>query len=133
MRKELEDELVAIAPEWFVRNDIMASGMYFGFQCGDGWFPILKDLLLSIRALNPENFEVTQVKEKWGSLYVYAGGGSLELADQIDGLLDAARDLSETICEACGALGRLYTQGWYITLCPPCHAAWRSRLVVPEP
>lgn len=45
MRQELQEELFAIEPAFFNRGDVRASAMAFGFECGDGWFNIIKPLI----------------------------------------------------------------------------------------
>ena len=42
MKQELEEQLFAIDPSWFNRDDMKQSLMYFGFECNDGWFRLLK-------------------------------------------------------------------------------------------
>lgn len=52
--------------------------MCFGWECGDGWYPVLRDLSYDIEALNIQHFynygvyaEASQVKEKFGGLRFY--------------------------------------------------------------
>ena len=45
MRKELEEKLFAIEPEFFNRKDMRASLMCFGFECGNGWYPLVDVLI----------------------------------------------------------------------------------------
>lgn len=94
--------------------------MVFGFECGDGWFKILLDLSSRIycylhvkgkKYLN--SFQVTQVKEKFGTLRYYYDGGD----KQINRLVNEAEKASETTCEVCGAEGKTRGKGWYVTLC----------------
>jgi hypothetical protein len=48
-----------------VSKPLIESLMAFGFDCGDGWFELIKDLS---EKLEPLGVEALQVKEKWGSL-----------------------------------------------------------------
>ena len=48
--------------------------MCWGFECGDGWFEIIKKLSEDITKIDPK-VEASQVKEKYGSLRFYTGGG----------------------------------------------------------
>lgn len=64
-----------------------------------------------------ENFEVVQVKEKFGGLRFYCFGGN----DEFRGAVDFAEQLSFRICEECGSLGDLMVRdGWYKTMCEDC-------------
>jgi len=119
MKKELQEELFAIAPEWFRRDDIKSSLMCFGFEVGDGWFDLLKELILQIKEEKPApDFEVAQVKEKFGGLRFYAHGGS----DKINAIITFAENLSYKICETCGGRGEANKQGWISVLCATCRA-----------
>jgi len=92
--------------------------MCFGFECENGWFDLIWNLCIQIEKENPEDFEVCQVKEKFGTLRFYPLGGAPE---KIWDLIDAAEKKSETICEICGKPGTLKEHGyWLKTLCNFC-------------
>lgn len=103
-----------IKPEKGIQNTLMG----FGFECGEGWFPILERLFEAISKLDkPEGFEITQVKEKYGTLNVYTQSST----DEIDILIDKAEYESSATCEVCGHVGTLSKRnGWYKTLCNNC-------------
>ena len=70
-------------------------------------------------------FYITQVKEKYGTLSFYYGGGD----DYIDGLVSLAERLSSQICERCGTTINVgYTEGWNITICKSCHKKYADNL-----
>ncbi|MBI2023543.1 hypothetical protein HYT01_03215 [Candidatus Giovannonibacteria bacterium] len=102
------------------KKPLTESLMAFGFECGDGWFPLIKELCEKLSALKLKVFEVVQVKEKFGGLRFYPGGIELEKAEAVFKLIDEAEAISFTICEACGAPGKPNQQGWISTLCDPC-------------
>ncbi len=113
--KELMEKYNAfIHPEKGIQNTLMG----FGFECGEGWHPILERLFEAISKLDkPEGFEVTQVKEKYGSLRVNTNYST----DEIDDLIDKAEEESITTCEVCGKPGKLSKKNfWYKTLCNTC-------------
>jgi len=113
--KELMEKHHAfIKPEKGIQNTLMG----FGFECGKGWHPIIERLFDEISKLNPpEQFEITQVKEKYGVLTVYADCSS----DEVEALIDKAEAESAKTCEDCGQPGTLTKRhGWYRTLCPSC-------------
>ena len=96
---------------------ITESLMAFGFECGDGWAELLYGLSQALTTHAQEaglDIVATQVKEKWGELVVYADGTD----DEADRLIEAAREASTSICEECGAPGRLYRRGWQQVRCP---------------
>ena len=81
-------------------------------EAGPGWKPLV-DLLQTIAKAH--DFPIGQVKEKFGTLRVYADG-----PDWFDDLITQLEDASAHICERCGAPGRLRRFGWVITACDPC-------------
>jgi len=89
------------------------SCMAFGFECGDGWFDIIKRLS---EKLNPLGVVAAQVKEKYGTLRFYITMGTDEAFD----LIDAAEEETERTCEECGKPGTLRGKGWIRTECDEC-------------
>jgi hypothetical protein len=113
MKIELEKKLIAIYPALFQFD-------YFPFECGDGWFEILKDLIEKIKVQNEvEGYEThaAQIKEKYGTLRFYAHTST----DAIDALIEHAEGLSEITCEICGKPAATdYKNSWYTTYCEAC-------------
>lgn len=131
MNKENTKKLLDDFPEfWKHRENIMASLIGFGFECGDGWFDLIYQLCVDLKRdyydnlseENQERFYVTQVKEKYGGLRFYTSFGG----EDIWALIDKAENDSLEICELCGIGGTLHTTspqgrfGWVRTLCPAC-------------
>ena len=103
--------------------------MCWGFECGDGWFNILDQLMSNIQHhidWNNKNFEkgytqykqvsqvtLDQVKEKFGTLRFYYTGGD----DEISGMVRMADSMSSVVCEECGAPGQRRGGGWIYTAC----------------
>lgn len=95
-------------------------------SCDKGWHPLIIELDQRLAEIVPD-YQVYQVKEKFGALHYY-----IDLPDHNLGprqnLLDAARDiineyeeLSVTTCEVCGESGKTRVRNhWYKTLCDPC-------------
>jgi hypothetical protein len=103
-------------PERPVTEALMA----FGFECGDGWFDLIYKLCEEIAALKPDDFEVFQVKEKFGGLRFYLVSGA---SDEIHSLITKAEERSYHICENCGAdvpNGPSKKGGWISTKCEKC-------------
>jgi hypothetical protein len=122
MRKELEQRLVERWPTWFnTGGDIRHTAMPRGFEHNDGWFDILwrlcEDLEPLIAQMEQEvgcQFEVLQVKEKFGGLRFYVNCRNDAAIRQ---RIDAAIRESFHICEVCGQPGRQRKGDWSRTLC----------------
>ena len=121
MRKESEQRLVERWPTWFdTEGDIKETAMPRGFQHGDGWFDILWRLCVDLEPLVAgHEFEVVQVKEKFGGLrfYVRLDGLRLRQDDAIRRRIGAAMEESFHTCEICGQPGKLREERCIRTLC----------------
>jgi len=91
-----------------------------GFLHGDGWFDILWRLSGGLEPLVEEfeqesgcQFEILQVKEKFGGLRIYVSGAH----DAIRQRLEAAKMESTRSCEICGQPGALRESRWIKILC----------------
>jgi len=104
-----------IEPDPTLQNNLM----WFGFDIGNGWIPIMRELCEKIQVIidnNPEydDFRFTQVKEKWGGLRVYCNYDPPE----IDALIDDAVAKAYATCEVCGKEGSLREDlSWIVTVC----------------
>ena len=127
MRQELDSLLCEKYPKMMVnRNKTMQETcMCWGFECGDGWFNILDQLMGNIQHhIDWKNrkeevvAQVTldQVKEKFGTLRFYYSGGD----DAIDGMVRMAESMSGVTCEECSAPAQTHGPGWIRTICEPC-------------
>jgi hypothetical protein len=90
-------------------------------QVGPGWRDILTRLLKDLELLNWDG-TIFQVKEKFGGLRFYIGGGN----DAIFMRIKQAEAESYRFCEYCGEPGKLYRSGWWRTLCM-VHAKEQNR------
>jgi len=83
------------------------------FECSNGWFPLIKELIVDLIALGWDK-KICQVKEKFGGLRFYINSGSDEMHDRIS----KAENDSYEICERTGKPGQLRQDiGWHTTLC----------------
>lgn len=96
-----------------IRKDETKSCMAWGFDCDDGWFNIIDNMLAELQELHIEGLFIEQIKEKFGTLRVYTSGAYQEVFD----IVDKYETMSENICEICGKPGKLDAHGWYKTLC----------------
>lgn len=100
----------------------MFVGKNGGFECGEGWWPILEALCANIQHhINWKNKQseivpqvtVAQIKEKFGGLRFYYDGGD----EHINGMVRMAESWASHSCETCGAPGTSRSGGWIKTLC----------------
>ncbi len=87
------------------KEPLMNPPIQTGFDCGDGWFEIIKELCEELGKLNMPNFQVVQVKEKLGSLRFYVVGAPRGLSRKVDELIKETETKSEQTCEVCGKPG----------------------------
>lgn len=93
-------------------------------ECDMGWDSILDNLCGSIQEYvksNPmvKDFDITQVKEKFGTLRFYTNYSD----DYIDGMIHFAEFLSSKTCETCGVTSCVKLErigGWVKTICSTC-------------
>lgn len=124
MTPELDAQLCERYPKMMVNRNksMMETTMYWGFECGDGWFNIIDQLMDNIQHhIDWRNRKgevvaqvtVDQVKEKFGTLRFYYTGGD----DYVRGLVSMAESMSGVTCESCGNPGKSTGGGWIKTVC----------------
>ena len=124
MREELDKQLCTKYPLIFAKRngDMTETCMYWGFECGDGWYDLIDELCGTIQNYIDNNSSATrvipqlvaeQVKEKFGTLRFYTSGGDR----LIDGMIWFAESMSGSVCEECGNRGKRSKTGWIRTLC----------------
>lgn len=120
MRSDLDEALCRDFPLLYKQRGgtIQQTCLAWGFECGDGWEPLIRGLsekLEPLIAAQPEDQRASaaQVKEKFGTLRFYMDGSTPEM----DELVNAAEWASEHTCEVCGSGGTLRRVGWLSVLC----------------
>ena len=124
LKRENDEYLCKVYSKMMVnRNkDMMETCMCWGFECGDGWFQILNQLMGNIQHhIDWKNKDgevvpqvtLDQVKEKFGRLRFYYTGGD----DYVRGLVSMAESMSGITCEECGKPGTQTSGGWIKTVC----------------
>jgi len=143
MKKEYQDNLIAKFPEFFTdlqedqkihtgenvkeiineltNQESIVMPIQFGFECGDGWYWLLYEIMDTIyNYCNWNKVEipkVLQIKEKYGALNFYFVGGN----ETVRGMVWFAEHLSRNICETCGTNKNVgSTRGWIYTICEKC-------------
>lgn len=109
MNNELTEKLYAEFPYLYRGRSKPPdeSSMCWGFECGDGWFELIRELSLALTnhlAKDPTlDLEVMQVKAKFGSLRYSVDGGNA-LTETIIGNF---RERASHVCELTGREGIL--------------------------
>lgn len=95
---------------------------------GAGWLPIVYNLLVGL-AQSPERPEILSIENKMGELRVYLMSYSRAEEDMIEeDMIEEAEREAETVCEFCGAPGRLREDlAWLRVLCDQHYAAASGR------
>jgi hypothetical protein len=93
-------------------------------ECNEGWDQLLRDFFDVVVAsgIKPEQFDLRQIKEKWGELVIYyyfnddVDEGPI---DRIRTAYHAAEEASRVTCEITGKPGVLIERGgWYLVRSP---------------
>lgn len=99
-----------------------------GFNCPDGWLPLVDELSSKLVLLAPENFKVEQVKEKFGGLRFYTNFENEEISTLIgdfetrsyDTCDICAKEVSPDSLEVFTCGSNLEGRGWDVTRCVSC-------------
>lgn len=127
MDLELDKKLCELAPHLFADRyaSMQTTCMCWGFDCGNGWYEIIKKAALELEPLiiecitkDPEGWQLgfyraAQVKEKYGCLRFYLTAGTPKMY----AIVDKAERQSSVTCEVCGKPGKIRGQGWLYTAC----------------
>lgn len=129
MRDSLDEALVKDFPYLFAdRNGDMRDTCFaFGFECGDGWEPLLREAAEKLEPLCKAYAEqmteeekasgghprASQIKEKYGTLRFYMTSATDEMYE----IVTEAERKSEDTCDRCGSPGKLRGGGWLYTTC----------------
>jgi len=137
MDNKLDEALVKNFPNLYAdRNgDMKSTLMCWGFECQDGWEPLIRELSEKLEKLIVEykkeypsaehSPRAMQVKEKYGTLRFYMTTSTAEM----ESLIDEAESKSAKTCEDCGAIGKLRGGGWLRTLCNKCETERKEKNV----
>lgn len=111
MKPELEQQLKNDFE--FLRTGSPIYGDY-DIEVLDGWYDLLYKMCTEVQTTGGD-FEVRQIKQKYGRLRVYY----LTSDPRIEEIVDRYETLSETVCEECGRPG-VYRKEHIIVLCDEC-------------
>ena len=82
-----------------------------GWQYAFGW-ELLNDLAEVVKKNNLTNFQIEQIKEKFGELRIYTNGD-----DEVYTIIDKYTLKSQITCIICGEPAKYISKGW---ICPYC-------------
>lgn len=132
MSPEKTTELINIYPELFSDLDHRNCFRLFSFECDNGWFDLLKDLITEIKSIiqkdgispciglddKPIPLKINQVKEKYGGLRFYTNW----ITETIEKAVERAEARSLKTCELCGEPGlvKAVRPYWYKCVCEKC-------------
>jgi hypothetical protein len=102
----------------------------------DGWdntfVPNMMDEMFNVLGPYVEDFEVYQVKEKYGALEMYYGWQDREYTEEefkdindivaeIDSIINKYRHISSRTCVHCGNKATILSSGWVLPFCDECY------------
>lgn len=96
---------------------------WYGCIAPDGWKDLVLEADQMLAFIDPD-YEIQQVKEKFGTLRFYFGSskefGTIE-SNIMYAIVASAESRSSRTCQSCGAFGTIRDSGgWLSTLCDPC-------------
>jgi len=95
---------------------------------GEGWHEIIRTLEEKLNAIDPE-FELLQVKEKFGGLRYYAHTSQPDQGTNFHQLISLAEEATFHTCEQCGKPAETHSyRGWLKTFCEEHRAEREERL-----
>ena len=120
------------------KKDLLVTLLAKMHEVGDlyeGWrktfVPDMIDELCDALGPYVEDFEVYQIKEKYGSLTIYWGwkwrdytddecNDLNNLYDEVNNVIDKYRKISERTCVKCGGMATFLSAHWVIPWCDSC-------------
>lgn len=113
------------AEPWYkkLEKDYPGLATYYP-ECNDGWEALLREFFDVVKAnvTDPDQFSLSQIKEKWGGLVIYYHLGD-DLSDEAIEAIQQANDTIEKkswkTCELTGKPGALIRRrGWMCVRAP---------------
>jgi len=123
-REQMENQLAR--DFWFMtigHPDFTWEDADYIFNClpiefGNGWLKLLYEFCNSLKTEVKSNFDIHQLKEKWGFANVYYSGDITPYGEQ---LIKEFEEESKHTCEVCGQPANIEMYaGWARCLCEDC-------------
>lgn len=80
-----------------------------------GWAELARKMIEKCESVDP-NYEIYDLKEKWGSLSVFSNASN----DIINSIETLAENFSKKICCRCGNWATKISTGWILPWCDEC-------------
>lgn len=128
--KKLVKKYYWLAPRSWWTGELIKDYDYSFIEWGwsDGWDKafgdmFMKELGAEIKRIKQKNFQIMQIKEKFGRAVCYTSGTSQEAQN----IVDKYEALSENICYFCGRPDvHMTCAGWVLPMCKKCYEkVWR--------
>lgn len=125
-QEDFDKKICTRFPKFFAQRGLpkTESCMYWGFEIGPGWRPILWELCEKLdRILNEDSYiEFTQIKEKYGSGRFYYCTYHIDdyTYEIIHELISTAEDKCDRICAETGKYyeDKIIMGSWIYDVCP---------------
>lgn len=118
-------------PVFFDINSGEHPFKYRGFEIHVGWVSLVREMVQKLEAqallekrTSEKSVKCAQIKEKFGLLRCYL----LNTSEAMQQIVHEFENRSATVCESCGAPGKLYNEGWHHVKCDTCEKAYQARL-----
>jgi hypothetical protein len=112
-------EYIGSDPEFQNILDRFADGIPCVIDCGYGWANLIRECDASLFAEDP-NYEVVQIKEKFGGLRFYFNPTDMEQYSRLNSIVMAIEEKSLETCEECGEEGYRRRKGDYGRMYTSC-------------
>lgn len=121
---------------WLVPRNVWTGKIIDGYDytwinwgCSPGWdkaygMMYLKELGDEINRINQKNFQIVQIKEKYGQHRVYTNG----TAETVHRIIDKYETISEHLCYYCGREAPMTDTGWIMPMCLDCFIKLNRRI-----
>ena len=112
---------------WLTEENSWAEDIPVGWR--NSFFEDMCDELTDVLGEHVGDFEIVQLKEKYGSMRLYWGWKdeslsreeSNVLSPKVDAVLNKYEHISITVCACCGAPATHMTEPWILYMCDTCY------------
>lgn len=115
---------------WFTEKDSWVDSIPIGWEAS--FFEDMCKELMLVLGDCVNDFEITQLKEKYGEMRLYWGWKDIrdytpyeqqvhkDLVNRIEAIIDKYTVISSHTCVSCGRPSTHYTHPWILPLCDDC-------------
>lgn len=88
------------------------------YNLPDGWHELARKMIEECEAIYPD-FEIVDLKEKFGAICCYCGGIPVEFG-KVFNIIDKYEAISARTCCKCGRPAVKFSTGWILPWCDEC-------------